>query len=175
MANKKKKSLPNPDSKFLRISILTLCALGMGLSVYALHVEISKERDSSYTALCDYNELISCSKVFSSRYGRGFGLVDRVLGNDSVINQPNSVFGMAYFTFQTALAFNPSYVGCVVQLFASVIANIGSVYLAFILYYVLEDFCIVCVSTYVVNILVFSCAIIKYKRALAVELHQKKR
>ncbi len=30
-------------------------------------------------------------------------------------------------------------------------ANLGSVYLGYILYFVLEDICVVCVSTYVVN------------------------
>ena len=32
-------------------------------------------------------------------------------------------------------------------------ANIGSVYLGYILYFVLEDICVVCISTYVVNLI----------------------
>jgi vitamin-K-epoxide reductase (warfarin-sensitive) len=33
----------------------------------------------------------------------------------------------------------------------SILANLGSVYLAGILYLVLRDFCIICVSSYIVN------------------------
>uniref|UniRef100_A0A8C3IB92 Vitamin K epoxide reductase complex subunit 1 n=1 Tax=Chrysemys picta bellii TaxID=8478 RepID=A0A8C3IB92_CHRPI len=32
---------------------LVLCALGLALSVYALHVESSRERDPRYRAMCD--------------------------------------------------------------------------------------------------------------------------
>lgn len=44
------------------------CVAGIALSVYALHVEISKEHNKEYKALCDINEHMSCSKVFSSKY-----------------------------------------------------------------------------------------------------------
>lgn len=46
-----------------------LCVLGLALSVYALHVELSRERNPDYRAMCDLGESVSCSKVFSSRYG----------------------------------------------------------------------------------------------------------
>ncbi|ESO97314.1 hypothetical protein LOTGIDRAFT_115113 [Lottia gigantea] len=171
---KNKQKAANSNSIYIRSFILLLCALGMGLCVYTLHVEISKENDKSYTAYCDISDLISCSRVFTSRYGRGFGLIDRVLGKDSILNQPNSVFGMAFYTFQTILAFNSGYVGSVVQLVASIISNIGSVYLAYILYFVLQDFCIVCISTYVVNLLLLFVSIVKYRRALLVESKKKR-
>lgn len=38
-----------------------------------------------------------------------------------------------------------------VQMLLCIMANIGSVYLGYILYFVLEDICVVCVSTYFVN------------------------
>lgn len=41
---------------------------GLVLSVYALHVELSRERNPDYRALCDLGESVSCSKVFTSRY-----------------------------------------------------------------------------------------------------------
>ncbi|XP_065436622.1 vitamin K epoxide reductase complex subunit 1-like protein 1, partial [Chrysemys picta bellii] len=46
---------------------LVLCALGLVLSVYALHVESSRERDPGYRAMCDLSPSVSCSKVFTSR------------------------------------------------------------------------------------------------------------
>lgn len=45
-----------------------LCVLGLCLSVYALHVELSRERNPDYRAMCDLGESVSCSKVFTSRY-----------------------------------------------------------------------------------------------------------
>lgn len=44
-----------------------LCALGLFLSFYALHVELSRESDPGYRAMCDLGESVSCSKVFTSR------------------------------------------------------------------------------------------------------------
>jgi vitamin-K-epoxide reductase (warfarin-sensitive) len=36
-------------------------------------------------------------------------------------------------------------------LFSSVLACVGSIYLAFILAFVLKDLCLVCIATYVIN------------------------
>ena len=52
----------------IEISICTICIIGIFVCLYALRVELYKEKDSSYKALCDLNEWISCSKVFTSRY-----------------------------------------------------------------------------------------------------------
>ena len=52
---------------FLGISRLLVCLAGITLAVYALHVEISKAHNEDYKALCDINEHMSCSKVFTSK------------------------------------------------------------------------------------------------------------
>lgn len=62
-----------------------LCVLGLALSVYALHVELSRESDPDYRAMCDLGESVSCSKVFTSRYVYLFALlvdVNRVRPNN---------------------------------------------------------------------------------------------
>lgn len=46
---------------------LCLAVLGILVSAYAYYVETSKERDSSFQALCDINAKVSCSKVFTSK------------------------------------------------------------------------------------------------------------
>ena len=53
--------------KFLFWIHLLLCLLGMLVSVFALYVEINKERNSDYRAICDISESVSCSTVFMSR------------------------------------------------------------------------------------------------------------
>ncbi|XP_074854460.1 vitamin K epoxide reductase complex subunit 1 [Carettochelys insculpta] len=142
---------------------LGLCALGLVLSVYALHVESSRERDPGYRAMCDLSPSISCSKVFTSRWGRGFGLVEGLLGKHSTFNQPNSIFGIVFYTLQALLGFTPSFLAVVTLLGTSVVSLAGSLYLAYILFFVLHDFCLVCVTTYLLNGALF---VLNYKRLL---------
>ncbi|XP_078063523.1 vitamin K epoxide reductase complex subunit 1-like protein 1 isoform X2 [Mustelus asterias] len=123
------------------------CGLGLALSLYAFHVESSKERDATYRAMCDISESVSCSKVFTSRWGRGFGLLGGIFGHDSVLNQPNGLTDSA----MAAIALAAS----------SVVSLAGSLYLAYVLFLVLHDFCLVCVTTYALNGLLF---LLNYKR-----------
>ena len=54
---------------------------------------MAKKADENYVALCDIHETVSCSKVFTSNYGKGFGLVELVNGFDNhPSNQPNSLY-----------------------------------------------------------------------------------
>ncbi|XP_056101997.1 vitamin K epoxide reductase complex subunit 1 [Rhinichthys klamathensis goyatoka] len=128
-----------------------LCFLGLVLSVYALHVELSRENDPEYRAMCDLGHSVSCSKVFTSRWGRGFGLVQIFTSKDSVLNQPNSVLGIIFYTLQLGLGQLVSGRSAFFLVMFSWVSVAGSVYLAAILAFVLGDFCVVCVSTYIVN------------------------
>lgn len=134
-----------------RVLRLLVCALGIALSVYAYHVETSRENDAAYRALCDINPSISCSKVFTSRWGRGFGLVENLLGAQSLLNQPNSVFGVVFYALQIVLGFVGLVAAAVTLLATSLVSIAGSLYLAYILFYILEDFCVICITTYVLN------------------------
>lgn len=48
--------------------IAIACMIGTGLSLYSYYVESKLAEDSSYEAMCDISEQISCSKVFSSEW-----------------------------------------------------------------------------------------------------------
>ncbi|CAG5907222.1 unnamed protein product [Menidia menidia] len=148
-----------------------LCLFGVVLSVYALHVELSRERDPDYRAMCDLGESVSCSKVFTSRWGRGFGLVQFLLPKDSLLNQPNSVLGILFYTLQMALGLSLSKKAALVLVISSWVSIAGSIYLASILAFVLGDFCMVCVSTYMVN---FALLYTNLKRRGAIEAMKKK-
>uniref|UniRef100_H9GC74 vitamin-K-epoxide reductase (warfarin-sensitive) n=2 Tax=Anolis carolinensis TaxID=28377 RepID=H9GC74_ANOCA len=144
-----------------RAARLFLCAAGLALSAYAFHVETAKERDAAYRAMCDLSASVSCSRVFTSRWGRGFGLVAGLLGSDSVFNQPNSIFGIAFYILQVLLGFSTSGLAAVALLGSSLVSIAGSLYLAYILFFVLHDFCVICVSTYILN---FALLFLNYKR-----------
>lgn len=51
----------------LNAKIVTTCIVGFVLSYYAYYVELAKEEDDSYEAVCDINEHVSCTKAFSSK------------------------------------------------------------------------------------------------------------
>ncbi|XP_074466262.1 LOW QUALITY PROTEIN: vitamin K epoxide reductase complex subunit 1-like protein 1 [Sebastes fasciatus] len=145
-----------------RIARLLVCLLGVLLSLYAFHVERETARDPGYTALCDVSSSISCSKVFSSRWGRGFGLLGSIFGNDSALNQPNSVYGIAFYAFQLLLGMTVSAMAALILMTTSILSVVGSLYLGYILYFVLkDDLCIICITTYALNFILF---ILNYKR-----------
>ncbi|KAM4698347.1 vitamin K epoxide reductase complex subunit 1-like protein 1 [Rhinophrynus dorsalis] len=154
-----------------RAARVLLCSLGIALSVYAYHVETSRERDANYTALCDINPSVSCSKVFTSRWGRGFGLVEQIFGSQSLMNQPNSVFGILFYGLQILLGFVGSVTAAVTLLGTSLMSIAGSLYLAYILFYVLEDFCVICVTTYVLN---FALLLLNVQRLRSLRSEPKK-
>ncbi|KAL6463819.1 hypothetical protein MHYP_G00282100, partial [Metynnis hypsauchen] len=144
-----------------RIARLLVCLLGILLSLYAFHVESEKSRDANYRAMCDLSSSISCSKVFTSRWGRGFGLLGSIFGNNSAINQPNSVYGLFFYVFQLLLGMTVSAMAALILMTTSIVSVMGSLYLAYILYFVLKDFCIICVTTYALN---FILLVLNYKR-----------
>ena len=64
-----------------RLFGLTLCLAGLALSLYAYYVEVMMEASGGeYEALCDVSERVSCTKVFNTSFAKGFGLVDKVVG-----------------------------------------------------------------------------------------------
>ncbi|KAK6473412.1 vitamin K epoxide reductase complex subunit 1-like protein 1 [Huso huso] len=144
-----------------RIARLLVCILGILVSFYAYHVETEKERDTGYRAMCDVSDSVSCSKVFTSRWGRGFGVLGSIFGKASAMNQPNSVYGLAFYVFQMLLGLTVSAMAALILMTTSIVSVLGSLYLGYILYFVLKNFCILCVTTYVLNVILF---MLNYKR-----------
>uniref|UniRef100_A0A2K5IYA8 vitamin-K-epoxide reductase (warfarin-sensitive) n=1 Tax=Colobus angolensis palliatus TaxID=336983 RepID=A0A2K5IYA8_COLAP len=77
------------------------------------------------------------------RWGRKFGLLDSIFGKDGVLNQPNSVFGLIFYILQLLLGMTASAVAALILMTSSIMSVVGSLYLAYILYFVLKEFCII--------------------------------
>lgn len=130
---------------------------GLCVSLFAIYVEYKKTKNNNYVSVCDINNRVNCSKVLTSKYSRLtkllFGLPD-----NHVMNIPNTYYGVLFYLavfvyplpLLTYIPFREILFFC-----ASVGSMILSLFLAFILYYVLDDFCIVCVTTYFINLVIF--------------------
>lgn len=150
--------------------LLGVC--GLVLSMYALHVEHMVEASQAsgvhYEALCDIQSIgASCSSVFTSEWGKlmsHLGLVPK----DSPLDLPNAVYGAIYYVVVLIHSFLPK--GEAVLLVSTVGAVASTAVLAYVLAFVLHDICVVCMSTYVVNI---SLLTIVVRRAWAAPVKDK--
>lgn len=135
------------------ILFVVVCAIGILLCLYAFHVEFQLGRKPTFVAACDINDRMSCTKVLSSRYAKGFGLVNE----NSIFNISNAIYGLLFYSFILIAAVFSGiwhWISFIILLEA-LIAVAGSIYLAYILFFVLTDICVVCISTYLVNALLF--------------------
>ncbi|ETI33904.1 hypothetical protein F441_19297 [Phytophthora nicotianae CJ01A1] len=132
-----------------RLSMLGV--LGLALSVYAIHVKKQKmELKDEYSALCD-SEAYSCSQVLTSEYSSllsHLGLVEKHSTLD-VSNAHLGVLAYSLFALYSVIRKVPYHA----QFYAAVsfFMAVVIVYLAYILAFVLRDFCMVCVATYIIT------------------------
>ncbi|XP_062368401.1 vitamin K epoxide reductase complex subunit 1 [Cinclus cinclus] len=141
-----------------------LCVAGAALSLYALHVEHEAARDPSYRAACDLAPSVSCTRVFSSRWGRGLGLVEPVLGKDSAVNVPNGAIGLLFYLLQGLLGVSRSGVASAALLATSAASALASLWLAAVLIFGLGDLCLVCLSTYGLNLALLGLNLRRWRR-----------
>ncbi len=123
-------------------SLLLLSILGIILSIYATFIKLNLKKDRNYKAICDLNKNISCTKALSNKYGNLMGI-------------SNTYIGLAfYFIILILLYFEK----VEVIFFLSLFAFLGSLYLAYLSYYKLKNFCLLCSAIYIINflLLIFS-------------------
>ncbi|EDO43588.1 predicted protein [Nematostella vectensis] len=141
-----------------------VCLSGILVSAYALYVEMRKSKDKNYKAVCDIGENMSCSRVLTSKYSKGFGLVELLVGKDHFMNLPNCLIGIVFYLFQLCLGMVGSSWCNSLLLITSIMSCVGSVYLGYILFVILKDICLVCIATYIVNGTLFY---LNYQRVLS--------
>ncbi|XP_050298555.1 vitamin K epoxide reductase complex subunit 1-like protein 1 [Anthonomus grandis grandis] len=129
--------------------LIFFCLVGLGLSLYAYVVELHMDENKNYKPYCDISPHMSCTKAFGSSYGKGFG----IFGKKSVFYKPNSFFGIVFYSMIATLSLVNSPVAVNASLFLIILSNFASMYFAYILYFILKDMCLVCIGTYLVNVM----------------------
>lgn len=123
--------------------IALMCALiGLAASSAAAYVHYHMLTDPTYTSACDISETVSCTKVYSSRFGTWQGI-------------PVAIFGATWFAFAALLsgagltarpAVRDSVAG---YLFAgSTLALAAVLYLGYASFVLLKVVCVYCLITY---------------------------
>ncbi|KAK9883856.1 hypothetical protein WA026_002054 [Henosepilachna vigintioctopunctata] len=143
----------------INTSLFLLSGVGLVLSIYGYYVEFKLEQEEDYTALCDINEHVSCTKVFKSTYAKGFG----ISSEESIFNVPNSLYGIPFYSLLAVLSYSSSLTINKILISNVTVANCLTPYLAYLLTFVLHDVCIVCISIYIVNALLLLMAFKKQK------------
>jgi vitamin-K-epoxide reductase (warfarin-sensitive) len=142
--------------------LLQAFALGGALvSLYALWTEqelaAAAAAGLDYEPLCDIKGFASCSTVLNSEYSyplSSFGIVPR----GHALDVSNAFAGLLWYLLASVHASLPV-IGHPQAFLALSVASLGySVYLFYILKFVLKDMCIVCVSMYIANVGIFVAA-----------------
>lgn len=97
-------------------SRLVLALAGVAISVYSIYVDKKFQEDENATAMCDIGTLrsytateiilaswSSCKGAFQSEYGTGFGIICKITGEDHVLCQKNSVYGLFFYGLMVPL------------------------------------------------------------------------
>ncbi|VDN51342.1 unnamed protein product [Dracunculus medinensis] len=146
-----------------RILNFLIAAIGFLLSLYGLYVEFKLDHlGEVYQPMCDIATYISCSKAFRSSFGTGLGIVEPLLGANHLLNQKNPVFGIITYIIFMFFQFFDNRCSAFLSLITSVLMNILSVYLFFVLVY-LRTICVVCFAIYFVNAVLLIISIKRYK------------
>ena len=94
-----------------------------------------------------------CSEVLTSKYGKILSYSGLVAAG-SALDVPNALLGSFFYVL---MFLHPSLPSLLVL--AASTGSVGlSLFLAKTLYYDLKDFCLVCVSSYVINLFIFALA-----------------
>ncbi|MGE0009541.1 MAG: vitamin K epoxide reductase family protein [Candidatus Babeliales bacterium] len=117
--------------------IALLAVLGLSISLYSFWVDRKLLHDATYKPMCDLSDKVSCSKPFSTPYSEVLGISNTVI---SIIFY-TSMFWLAMGCFSRSL------------FLGALISVVASIYLAYLLFFKIKSLCLICVSLYIVNIL----------------------
>lgn len=125
--------------------IIGLAALGFVISLYTYLIEQKIRNNSEYKPVCDISDRISCSKVINSEYSNIFFF-------------SNAIAGMLFYAGVVILALLSL---TQLLLIASIASCVFTCYLAYLLYFKIKSYCILCTSLYIINFAILITLILK--------------
>lgn len=115
-----------------------LALIGFLLSLYALNVYL-RARSKKYKPLCDVRENVSCKQAFIHKYGKRFRV-------------HNSIIGIIYYLLIIVLI---GFEQRTALIALATLALLDTMRLAYLSYWKMRNFCVICTAVYVVNVLIF--------------------
>lgn len=128
----------------------TLCLAGTLLSTYALYVKYAHQADNTFTPP------IGSTVAFSSEFGKGLGGL--VKGENLIANVSNSTLGICHYILMFFISqvygendLWKSLTFSRIRLALSLASGLPCFWLAYVLMFILQDTCSICITMYGVN------------------------
>ncbi|RMD67373.1 hypothetical protein D6817_01820 [Candidatus Pacearchaeota archaeon] len=134
--------MPSPLALDKTTAFELLALAGFFISLYSFLVtqKLAHKKNRNYKPLCDLSDRVSCTRAFTSPHGKLFKF-------------HNSLLGM--FFYPALILLNILSLTTLIK-FLVALAAIFSLWLAYISYIKMRNFCIVCSAIYLVNFLLLA-------------------
>lgn len=147
--------------------VISVCVVGIVACLYAINIETNAKEETrrtgkpKYTSVCDMSKSMSCTRVLTSTYAHMVKYLFN-LDENSIFNYSNAQYGLVFYCCLLIFHLYPFTLfpyHTFIFLCFSVASVIGSCGLAWILYHILHNLCMICVCMYVVNCLLLTSAV----------------
>jgi len=118
---------------------ILLSGLGFVISLYTYLLELKVKRMPHYKPFCDISDKISCTKVMKSNYA-------------SIFYISNALLALIFYAVMLVLASQGMIIPLIIGSFG---AFFVSLFYAYLLYFKIKSFCILCISLYGINLILF--------------------
>jgi vitamin-K-epoxide reductase (warfarin-sensitive) len=116
--------------------VLIIALIGLAISIYGIKVEQSIRENNFYKPACDISSKISCSRPMLSEYNKMLGV-------------SNIWISALYYCAIIASTFMEL---PMLPMILSIVGVAVSIAFAYILYFKIRSFCLICTSLYIINI-----------------------
>lgn len=120
--------------------IVGLACVGLISALYGLFVERTLKENKDYKPVCDISDRVSCTRPMLSSYANMFGI-------------SNSALCALYYVSIMLIAF---WGNTHVLFLMTSIGMLATLFFAYILYFKIKSFCLICTMMYLINLALIS-------------------